>query len=808
MRKILQLAFFFLLTAPAFATNWFVRTDGGTRYSSAVTSGQCNGQYDAAYPGSGVNQNCAYNDFRYLYDDDNGTYGWIISGGDHAIIRGCTALSTQVNPSNPNCRIGNDNPAGGGTSQWCQSNHVLFCEMPVIPAGTSGNPTMILGACAYGTYTCNPVGHSYPYTSNLTQLFCGFGLSYCFNLMTTSYVTIEGIELTTHNQHWNGSAWSGNCTRLGTPGYPVGCAAYPSPYDDYGDDGFTTSDNYHSVTPQSTNITLQDVYVHGFAYAGLYGPVGAGWSVTNVESDFNALYGWNFNDNEDSADGAAASLSLSYLWMEGNGCYEQYPIVNTQFPARVCYDDGSGGFGDSLSGQDALIASLSCNHCTIMLNTKDGWIGPHTLVTTNTIENSVWYGNMGSALKWGTANPATVLFQNNLVVGNCERFTSQIPGAVQNFASVYIASYSHPSSGVFLFQTSAQSPPLIAGESIYLREFNYAGTVLNGTYVTVLSTGLSSTQFEANISGEDSLATDLGWTSPPGAYLSDFCRATGEAFGLDTNANTTEVFYGNTVITAASTVVDIGTCGYTSADTFNYLTTCPTLSTVTWKDNLFLGYTEPGGVAAAPGLWYTTATSPALTSAYNLEYGIRNGDACGGNIICSDPLLVNEPAQTWPGAESDFDVFNPFNAGNSFEMTPSSPAKYTGTTLSGLTTDYYGATRPSPPSMGGVEYGSGPSGSYTLTVSTSGTGTGSISGSNCSTGSYTSGTTIGACTATPNGGSVFAGWTGTLGCTGTGTCTASLTGNSTMNAVFNLASSTGAATMQGIVSIQGTAVIQ
>jgi hypothetical protein len=99
---------------------------------------------------------------------------------------------------------------------------------------------------------------------------------------------------------------------------------------------------------------------------------------------------------------------------------------------------------------------------------------------------------------------------------------------------------------------------------------------------------------------------------------------------------------------------------------------------------------------------------------------------------------------------------------------------------------------------------------YTLTVSTTtGTGTGTINiTNNCQTGSFTSGTTIGPCTATPNGGSVFAGWTGTLGCTGTGTCTASLTGNSTVNAVFNLAPTSAPATMQGIGSIQGTAVIQ
>jgi hypothetical protein len=99
--------------------------------------------------------------------------------------------------------------------------------------------------------------------------------------------------------------------------------------------------------------------------------------------------------------------------------------------------------------------------------------------------------------------------------------------------------------------------------------------------------------------------------------------------------------------------------------------------------------------------------------------------------------------------------------------------------------------------------------SYTLTVSTSGTGTGTINiTNNCQTGSFTSGTTIGPCTATPNAGSVFAGWTGTLGCTGTGTCTASLTGNSTMNAVFNLAPTSAPATMQGIGRIQGIGGIQ
>ncbi len=50
-------------------TTWYVRPDGGTRYSSNVTAGQCDGMADAPYSGSGVNQHCAFNDVRMLYTD-------------------------------------------------------------------------------------------------------------------------------------------------------------------------------------------------------------------------------------------------------------------------------------------------------------------------------------------------------------------------------------------------------------------------------------------------------------------------------------------------------------------------------------------------------------------------------------------------------------------------------------------------------------------------------------------------------------------------------------------------------------------
>jgi Chitobiase/beta-hexosaminidase C-terminal domain len=52
---------------------WYVNGAGGTRYSVNQTQGQCNGMYPDPYPGSGVNQNCAFNDIRYLWTDGSYT---------------------------------------------------------------------------------------------------------------------------------------------------------------------------------------------------------------------------------------------------------------------------------------------------------------------------------------------------------------------------------------------------------------------------------------------------------------------------------------------------------------------------------------------------------------------------------------------------------------------------------------------------------------------------------------------------------------------------------------------------------------
>ncbi len=595
---------------PTPSATWFVRSDGGTRYSANVPTGQCDGLADVAYSGTGVNQHCAFNDFRYMWDDRSGVVGagkWVIAGGDTIVIRGCKSLSGQQNASDPNCRIGWDGATGATSGNWCYGVGSYTCNNPPIPAGTPANHTKILGGCAYGAYTCTPINSHYPYgTTNETQLYGGFSLTWTFNLAGTQNVDIEGIELTSHN---------GQCTRGGSPAYPRGCSSN-QPVDDYAQNGFLT-DN------ATANVTLQDVYIHGFNASGLYGPIGGLITSTRMFSGFNGFAGWNFADGSDTPNAPGSSIVASYVTMIGNGCYEQYPIVNAGFPAQACYDDLSGGFGDAWSGQDTLLDTLTCDHCVQMYNTKDGFIGPHTQIKHLSITNSASIGNMGSQWKFGTDANATVLFQNNITEGNPYRMSAALSGAAHNFSAY------------------------------------------------------------ANL---------------PGAYLSDFARAGGDTFSIIVQAGSSLNFFGNSTVIASATGLDINCGAVNKQGNTSGAGSCGTVPLV-FTDNLFLGYADPNCTSCggqAPGLFYKADSSINLTSSYNLEYGIRNGDTCGANnILCSDPLLVDEPTSPL-SAESALDAFT-------YNPLLSSPLAHAGESLVGLTSDVYGSLRSSPPTIGAAE---------------------------------------------------------------------------------------------------------
>jgi hypothetical protein len=581
----------FLLSATAFASNtWFVRVDGGTRYSAAVPIGQCDGLADVAYPGSGVNKHCAFNDFRYTWSDNSGAAtAWVIAGGDTVVIRGCTALPSQINPSNPDCRLGYDNPTNGNAPNFLGCGYGVgpyVCFNPPIPPGTALQHTRILGGCVLaGTCSTGNVTNR----SNLTQLFSGFALTWAINLRSTQYVDIQGIELTTHN--------ISNCTSAGSPTLR-GCVTSP-PLDDFGGTGFLTNN-------ATSNITFQDLYVDGFNASAFNGPIGGPIVMTRVNASFNAFAAWNFDDGSSTPDGPGSSITATDVTMNWNGCYQEYPIVDP-IPARVCYDTNSQGFGDSWSGQNTTMDFMICIRCVSDYNTKDGFIGPHTAIANLTIQDSESIGNMGQNWKWGgLAVPTTVLFTNNLTSGNCNRLSQPFPGA------------------------------------------------------------------------------PVGYNK----YLTGFCRAAGNLFGVAITSGSTWLIADNSFVTYQPTIFDIA-CPLPLA------TYAPCPSTVGFTDNIVLGYVnplQPSFNGSAPGLWFIENSAIKVVATNNLEFGVRNGNCpavSGSGNLCTDPTFVGEPAQATtaiPFVESELDLWN-------FHLANGSPAIGAGVPISGIILDYDGNTR-------------------------------------------------------------------------------------------------------------------
>ena len=571
-------------------TTWYVRADGGSRYSANATMGQCDGTHDAAYPGTGVNQPCAFGDFRFLYDDQN-SYNqltWALAGGDTVVVR-----------DGP-WRIGWDNATGNG-QPWCTgwNGGPYGCLNPTVPPGTSGQHTRFLSACAVAG-TCG--SDTSTDRTKLTQLFGGFGVGSVLNLAGTEDVDVVGFELTSHN---------GQCIRHGSPAYPAACNT-GSPLSDYDSNGLGTDTS-------TSNVLLQDLYIHGHTNSGIQGPIGGPITMNRVFVGFNGFAGWNFDDGSDTPDAPGSTIDARYVTMEGNGCNEEYPIVHADFPALSCYDLNSGGFGDSWSGQDTEIDAFTCDHCVQAYNTKDGFIGPHVNIGKLTITSSASYGNMGQQWKWGMAPNSSLVFTNNLTIGNCNRFSEPLPGAANTFNQASSSAYG-------------------------------------------------------------------------GAQLSLFCRAAGDVFSIFSAANSSVLFANNTVIAYTAVVFDLncqasGACGTTP---------------YAFENNLILGYLNDDPMYAgltngeAPTVYYASDSSDVPVGKNNLEFGVRNGDACGGTILCSDPKLVSEPAGPSLPAETALDDFD-------FHPSSGSPVAHAGTTYAALPpTDYYGSPTTTPPVLGAV----------------------------------------------------------------------------------------------------------
>jgi hypothetical protein len=357
-------------------TTWYIRSDGGNL-------SQCTGQTDAAYVAGMATKNCALNDYRLLAF--SGTYTatmpvWRVQGGDTIRIH-----AGQY-------RLGYNGPNSADHNGLAIAGNPFASAMPPIPSGTAASPTKIIGD---GSAT--------------TQLYGGYGAGNVISLSGSAFVQISGLELTDHGQ----------CTRVGA-GYAapvIGCnAAYP--LSDYAAVGIYTNTGTHDVT-------LTDLNIHGFTSDGIRGPIGGLVTVSHVRIGFNASAGWDFDNGSGTPSVNNATVIADHLTVEGSGCNEEYPIVHPGFPASSCFDQNSGGYGDGI-GTPGTPLNFTCDQCLFRYNTQDGPDLLHTSGSVYKVTNSQSYGNMGQQWKLGAM--ASVDFEHNQTVHNCERMSKPMAG--------------------------------------------------------------------------------------------------------------------------------------------------------------------------------------------------------------------------------------------------------------------------------------------------------------------------------------------------------------------------------------------
>ncbi len=576
---------------PSTGATWYVRPDGGSRYSSNMQNGQCNGKSDVAYPGQGTNQACAFNDVRYLWQDGSYTvdasqsafpaYGWIGNGGDTYLIRG--SLSSGVS-----WRIGyptnSDMYDPTVAHYWGVAGDPYGSGIPQPLSGTASQHTRILGE---NFASCHA-------PSAKTQLHGGYGVSAVLNMTGVSYVDIACLDITDFSS-------CGRASQTNTCNSTIGQLS------DYATNGISWS-------RASTNDTVTDVSIHGLASAGMIGPTGDGVVFSYVDLIGNASSGWN----ADAGDGTTGtgSLLMQHYNISWNGCAEEYPIVDA-LPYQDCTDDNIGGYGDGFGTATTPSNpawNVTFDQGIVTYNTQDGLDSLHLIGSESsvTVTRTQAYGNMGQQIKVGGASGTAI---NNLIVTNCNAMRQAIPG------------------------------------------------------------------------------TPAGYNS----RLSDYCRAADTGIVLKVGPQTRLTYDFNTIYSASATAIEID-CDTTNGP-------CNATSTIDFRNNIFVGFLNnaangypSGGTGGYSNPVYNGSGVDFFGNSgslfiNNFTFHPSGSWTCPANHelagVCGDPGLTDESWHVY-GVPA---------------MTPgqSSSAVAAGVSIPGVTLDYAGLTRPSSPTIGGLE---------------------------------------------------------------------------------------------------------
>lgn len=669
MRKLLP--FFLLIAAlPTYASTYYVRSDGGSRYSASQPTGVANGTADAACVGTTPNQNCAWNDIRYAWATGSYTptvscpdYCWALTTGDILMVRDCiqySAPGVPISGSSGPCRIGYSGPNSGD----------YFLAVAGDP-GSSGAPPP--------PNNVKIRGYNYLSCNTKAVIRVGYGAGSGFETRGSDGVEYDCLDVSDQAE-------------CGRAGIAFGCnTGYP--LDDYGNNGF----NFYGTT---THLTLKDISVHGMANDCFHGPTGDGALFANIDLAGCPDSTWNADPGDGTT--GTGSLYMNYFTMTAAGFIEEYPIMDAM-PYIHGFDQSSGGYGDCFGTTTAASSpgwNVWFDHGTIRYCTQDGPDALHINGGTSSVKitNTVSYGSMGQQAKIGGSPPT---LYNDFFYSNANALRFPVTGfpAAINISSYAITGFGTGSNQV-CFVTSTQS--LTSGTNIALSGFGTA-TFFNGqALLAVSATGLTSTSFCVPFTHANASATEAGITTAWNGYLSNFGRGGDEAIAVTLSDNYTSIFQFVTLITANATG-----WFFTCADTCTH-------PVVKYQNNIMLGYTNDAShgyisgagsgnlperitydasIVQGPNIFTNSGSAFDHNDTFHEKVSCPNPNET--NSLCVDPLLTNEAWQQ-------------FGFANSVPASLASPPVGAGIAIGGITTDLAGTTRPNPPTEGAYEPAAAP----------------------------------------------------------------------------------------------------
>ncbi len=388
MKRLILTFIFILLCATAHATTYYVRNDGGT-------SAQCTGTTDAAYPGSGSGQACAFRSPATAL-----VYGsTILSGGDTIIIDN---VDRVVGSGQAQYSVGyGGEDIGGSSNGACTVNSQVNCRMANIPSGTVGSPTKIYGK---NYASCDDITD----VTQKAELYGGGRQFYTIGVGNN--IEIKCLAVTDHDQCGENAPYGG-------------AEAWQCSND--GGAGNFTGARFGIYASGSDNILIENVDVFGQSVDN----VNFGSSSNLIFRRSNFIGASSAGLNADNPFSPNDTLTGNFLIDKSkvlySGCVMKYPLVSNDITSTSnlykCNSQSQcAGYGDAIAfGEGSGGGNWTITDSDISFNVQDGFDFLHAPTANLTVKRSRFEGNAGNPIKLPNGINHV---ENSKIIGNCGWF--------------------------------------------------------------------------------------------------------------------------------------------------------------------------------------------------------------------------------------------------------------------------------------------------------------------------------------------------------------------------------------------------